>query len=134
MTYLVDTNVLSEARRGSAIARDWLRSRDPVTIHLSVLTLGEIAKGIALKARSDPASAGPLSAWLDGLRRDHGSRILPITDRVALIWGRLVAARSRPLVDALIAATALAHDKIVVTRNSDDFADIPVAVINPWAD
>jgi toxin FitB len=130
--YLVDTNVLSEARRGSAEARAWLRSVDPATVYLSVVTLGEIMKGIALKRRTDPPMAASLTLWLERLRHEHAARILPITDRVALEWGRLAAERPRGMADGLIAATAVIHDKIVVTRNVDDFADTNVGVVNPW--
>jgi len=130
--YLVDTNVLSEARRGNAEATTWFRSVDPTMIHLSVVTLGEIMKGIALKLRSDPPTAASLTLWLEQLRHEHAARILPISDRVALAWGRLAAKRPRGMADGLIAATAQVHDKIVVTRNFADFADAGVAVINPW--
>jgi toxin FitB len=130
--YLVDTNVLSEARRGSKEARNWLRSIDPTTIYLSVITLGEIMKGIALKLRADARAAAALTVWLEQLRRDHSDRILPITDRVALEWGRLGAARSRGMADGLIAATAVVHTKIIVTRNVLDFSDTQIPVIDPW--
>jgi toxin FitB len=130
--YLVDTNVLSEARRGSNEARTWLRSVDPAAIYLSVITLGEIMKGVALKRRTDARAAVPLMAWLEQLRHDHGDRILPISDRVALEWGRLAAERPRGTADGLIAATAVVHTKIIVTRNIDDFSDAAVPVINPW--
>jgi hypothetical protein len=130
--YLVDTNVLSEARRGSNEARIWLRSVDPTTIYLSVITLGEIMKGIALKLRTDVRAAAPLTAWLEQLRHDHSDRILPISDRIALEWGRLAAERPRGMADGLIAATAAVHGKIIVTRNVADFADTRVPVINPW--
>ena len=130
--YLVDTNVLSEARRGSNEARTWLRSVDPSTVYLSVVTLGEIMKGIALKRRTDARTAASLTVWLEQLRHDHSERILPISDRVALEWGRLAAERPRSMADALIAATAAIHSKIIVTCNVDDFADSRIPVINPW--
>jgi toxin FitB len=130
--YLVDTNVLSEARRGSLEARTWLRSVDPTTIYLSVITLGEIMKGIALKLRTDARTAARMTAWLEQLRHDHSDRILPISDSIALEWGRLAAERPRGVVDGLIAATAAVHGKIVVTRNVVDFADTRVPLINPW--
>ena len=130
--YLVDTNVLSEARRGSNEARIWLRSVDPTTIFLSVVTLGEIMKGIALKHRTDARTAASLTVWLEQLRHDHSDRILPVDDRVALEWGRLAAERPRSMADGLIAATAAIHNKIIVTRNVDDFADSRIPVINPW--
>ena len=130
--YLVDTNVLSEARRGSREPRVWLSSVDPSGIYLSVITLGEIMKGIALKLRGDARTAATLTAWLEQLRRDYIDRILPISDRIALEWGRLAAERPRGMADGLIAATALVHAKIIVTRNVEDFSDGRVPVINPW--
>lgn len=131
--YLVDTNIVSEARRGTIEAVRWLRAVEPHTIYLSVITLGEIMRGVALKQKSDPRAAAHLAEWLQKLRLDHASRILPITDRVALEWGRIAALRPRGDADGLIAATAIAHDLIIVTRNEGDFADTPAAVLNPWA-
>jgi predicted nucleic acid-binding protein len=130
--YLVDTNVLSEARRGSQEARDWLRSVDPVSIYISVVTLSEIMKGIAHKARSDPKMAEALTIWIGTIRQSHADRILPVSDRVALEWGRLAATRSRGMADGLIAATAIIHGKIIVTRNVADFADAGVQIVDPW--
>ncbi|MBX5012818.1 type II toxin-antitoxin system VapC family toxin [Rhizobium lentis] len=130
--YLVDTNIVSEARRGTPQAVSWLRSVDPLSIHLSALTLGEIMRGIALKQRSDPKAATHLAEWLRKLRRDHGSRILPVTDQIAVEWGRIAAIRPRGDIDGLIAATAIVHDLIVVTRNVGDFRDIGASVIDPW--
>jgi predicted nucleic acid-binding protein len=130
--YLVDTNVLSEARRGTTAARDWLRSVDPETIYLSVITLGEIMKGIELRQRTDPRAASSLRQWLEQLRQGHADRILPVGDEVALEWGRLAAKRPRAMADALIAATAIVHRKTIVTRNTADFEETHVPVINPW--
>jgi toxin FitB len=130
--YLVDTNVVSEARRGTPQAVAWLRSVDPLGVHLSVITLGEVMRGIALKQKSDPRSAAHLSEWLRKLRHDHGDRILPVTGQIAVEWGRLAAQRPRGDADGLIAATAIVHDLIVVTRNVGDFDDTGASVINPW--
>ena len=130
--YLVDTNVLSEARRGRPEARDWLRSVDPDQVFLIVVTLGEIMKGISQKTAADPAAAAALHRWLEQLRVDHARRILPITDEVALAWSRIAAVRPRDMADALIAATATVHRKTVVTRNVADFKDLGVPLIDPW--
>jgi len=130
--YLVDTNVLSEARRGRREARDWLRSVDPDQVFLSVVTLGEIVKGVSQKARTDPEAGASLHRWLERLRVDHARRIFPVSDEVALEWGRIAAIRPRNMADALIAATAVAHRKIVVTRNVADFQDVGVPLIDPW--
>jgi len=131
--YLVDTNVVSEARRGSRQAVAWLRSVRPESIYLSALTLGEIMRGVALRRKSDPQTATRLTEWLEQLRQDHSDRILPVTDRIALEWGRIAALRPRGDIDGLIAATAIVHDLILVTRNVTDFEDIVVSVINPWS-
>ena len=131
--YLVDTNVVSEARRGSRQAVAWLRSVHPESVYLSALTLGEIMRGVALRRKSDPQTATRLTEWLEQLRQDHSDRILPVTDRIALEWGRIAALRPRGDIDGLIAATAIVHDLILVTRNVRDFEDIVVSVINPWS-
>jgi predicted nucleic acid-binding protein len=130
--YLVDTNVVSEIRRGNSQAITWLRSVDPSTIYLSVITLGEIMRGIALKRKSDPRTATHLEEWLRKLRHDHRNRILPITDQIAVEWGRIAAQRPRGDADGLIAATAIVHDLIVVTRNIGDFDDTGALIVNPW--
>lgn len=130
--YLVDTNVVSEARRGSREAVAWLRSVRADGIYLSALTLGEIMRGIVLKRKSDPRTAARLGEWLERLRRDHVDRVLPVTDRIGLEWGRIAALRPRGDIDGLIAATAIVHDLTLVTRNVGDFEDTGVAVINPW--
>lgn len=130
--YLVDTNIISEARRGSQQATAWLRSVDPESVYISVLTLGEIERGIALKRKSDPRSAAHLEEWLHKLRHDHVDRILPITSQIAIEWGRISAIRPRGDIDGLIAATAISHDFIVVTRNIADFDDTGAIVIDPW--
>lgn len=130
--YLVDTNVISEARRGSPQAIAWMRSVAPAAVYLSALTLGEIMRGIALKQQCDAVTAGRLAEWLRRLRHDHASRILPVTDAVAIEWGRLAAIRPRGDIDGLIAATARVNDLILVTRNVRDFEDTGVSLINPW--
>ncbi len=130
--YLVDTNVISEARRGTAAAVAWLKSVNPIDVHLSVITLGEIMRGIALKERSDPTSAAHLSTWLQTLRHHYADRVLPITDQIAVEWGRIAAIRSRGDADGLIAATAIVHDLMLVTRNVADFDDTRASILNPW--
>jgi predicted nucleic acid-binding protein len=131
--YLLDTNIVSEARRGTPQAVSWLRSVDPLRVHLSVLTFGEIMRGIALKQKTDPRTATHLGEWLRKLRLDHADRILPVTDQIAVEWGRIAAIHPRGDIDGLIAATAIVHDLIVVTRNTADFQDTGASVIDPWS-
>jgi predicted nucleic acid-binding protein len=133
VSYLLDTNVLSEARRRSPQAVAWLRAVDPASLFLSVMTIGEIAKGIAQRARTDPVAAATLEAWLATLRTSYAERILAIDQAVAVAWGRLMSERARPVVDAVIAATARVHNLTLVTRNVADFADSGVDVVDPWA-
>jgi predicted nucleic acid-binding protein len=131
--YLVDTCVVSEARRRTPQAVAWLRAAQSETLFLSAITIGEITKGVMMKLRTDPPAAAGLLRWLDELRFVYSARILPIDDAVATSWGRLAAQRTRPVADALIAATAQVHNKVLVTRNVADFADIGIPVIDPWA-
>lgn len=130
--YLVDTSVIFEATRGAPEAVTWLRAQDPAAIYLSVVTLGEITRSIAGMQTTSRRTATSLAEWLRKLRHDHAGQILPVTDQVAVEWGRLAALRSRGDIDGLIAATAIVHDLIVVTRNSAGFTDAGIAVVNPW--
>ncbi len=130
--YLVDTCVLSEARRRTKEAVAWLGAVDPDLVFVSVMSVGEIMKGVALRSRADPIGSLPLSRWLEDLRMLYADRILPIDDTVAMTWGRLMARRTLPVVDGLIAATARVHGKVLVTRNVADFDDTGVEIVNPW--
>jgi predicted nucleic acid-binding protein len=132
LSYLSHTDVLSAARRRSAPAIAWLRAVDPAELFLSVITIGEIAKGIAARERTDPVAAATLGRWLNGLRRDYADRILPIDDTVATAWGQMTARRTFPVPDGPIAATARVHNLTVATRNEADFVDAGVDVVNPW--
>jgi len=131
--YLLDTCVVAEARRRTPQAVEWIRQAQPETLYLSAITIGEIKKSLLLKARQDPPEAARLMRWLDELRFVYAARILPIDDAVAANWGRLMAAGQWPMADALIAATARVHNKVLVTRNTRSFVDMGVDVIDPWA-
>jgi hypothetical protein len=124
---------VSEARRHTPQAVTWIRSAQPDTLFISAITVGEIMKGIMMKMRVDAPAAAPLVRWLDELRFVYASRILTVDDAVATTWGRLMGQKTRPVVDALIAATARVNNKVLVTRNVRDFADMGVEIIDPWA-
>ena len=130
--YLVDTSVIAEARRGSPQATQWLRSVNPQGVFLSALSLGEIRQAIARQQPADGKAASLLAEWLRRLRHDHGDRILPVDDRVAVEWGRISALRPRGDIDGLMAATAIVHDLILVTRDRADFEDTGASVLSPW--
>jgi len=133
VSFLLDTNAVSEIRRGrDPNVRAWAGAVSDVELHLSVLTLGEIRTGIDRLRDRDRAQADVFATWLGELRTRFAERILPVDARVADQWGRLNAAASRPTVDSLIAATAHVHELTVVTRNTNDFADCGVPLLNPW--
>ncbi len=122
MRYLVDTNIVSELRKGSqchpAVA---IWDQAELTPHggaVSVITIGEIRKGIDRIAKRDPQQAARLESWLQGLRQNFANRILPITTDVAEEWGRLNAQRPLPAVDSLLAATAIVHGLILASGTS----------------
>ncbi len=134
MSWLLDTNVVSEIRKGPrgdpGVARWAATRRDDAW--LSVITVGEIRRGIELKRRRDELTARHLEAWLEGLLGSFKSRILPIDARVAEVWGRLNVPDPRPTVDTLLAATALVHGLTLVTRNVKDVEGTGVKVLNPF--
>lgn len=137
-SFLLDTNVISELVKARPEVRvtGWVDSVDESLLYLSVLTLGEIRRGIALLPEASRRVR--LEAWLDNdLRLRFEGRILSIDRAVADRWGRLTAkasqARSQlPVIDGLLAATALDHDLTLVTRNSEDVSVTGVPVFNPW--
>jgi predicted nucleic acid-binding protein len=137
LSYLVDTNVLSELRRRDPDANvvRWLEGRPATTLYLSVLTLGELRKGI--EALAEGARKRRLLDWLEvELPGFFTGRVLPVDARVADRWGYLVAQAGRPLpaIDSLLAATALTHGLTLVTRNLRDFRYPGLAVIDPWSE
>ncbi len=135
MSWLLDTNVLSELRKGSRGApevRRWFKAHASEEHFTSVLVLGEIRRGIESKRRRDPEGAAALDAWASRLEADFASRILPIDAVVADRWGRLNVPDPLLAVDGLLAATALVHDLGMVTRNVRDFVRAGVRVVDPF--
>ncbi|MBE2243379.1 MAG: type II toxin-antitoxin system VapC family toxin [Burkholderiaceae bacterium] len=135
MSYLVDTNVLSELRRKKADARvvAWVRERPRPSLYLSVLSLGEIRKGI--ESVADAAFRRTLADWLEvELPNYFLGRLLGIDAAVADRWGRLQASAGRtlPVIDGLLAATALQHDLALATRNTRDFDGLGLRLVDPW--
>jgi predicted nucleic acid-binding protein len=136
VSWLVDTNVLSEIRRGPRAdegIQAWFASADDEDLYTSVLVLGEIRRGIESIRRRDVASALALEQWLIRLATGFGERILPVDLRVADRWGALNVPDPVPTVDGLLAATALVHDLVLVTRNVRDVAATGVQVLDPTA-
>jgi toxin FitB len=132
--YLLDTNVISETRRSRPDAGviAFLSAAGAEGLFLSVLTLGELRKGVALKRRTDPLAASELGAWVEGIATNFADRILPIDTAAALRWGELSAGGNPPVIDMLIAATALSRDLTLVTRNTRDFKSSGVLLLDPW--
>ena len=131
--FLIDTMVLSELRlrRRDPGVVAWIGSQRPEDCFLSVVSIGEIERGIARKRTSDASFAQQLAGWLDQLLRLYGNRLLPVDVVVARRWGQLSADIGHDGADLLIAATALERGLTVVTRNLRHFAPTGVAIINP---
>jgi len=136
VSFLIDTNVISEIRKGNrcdpGVAAWWAEVAED-DLWLSALVLGEIRKGVELARRRDPQKAAALEAWLGEVVAGFADRVLPVDAAVAEEWGRMNAIRPVPVIDALLAATAKANGLTLVTRNEADVAGIGVEVLNPFA-
>jgi toxin FitB len=138
MRFLLDTCVISETvkPRPDKRVQRWMRQREEASWYLSVLTLGEIRRGVLQMPESKRKTF--LREWIDRvLPRDFEGRILPVTEEVAQTWGQIQAAahsegKLMPAVDSLIAATALTHNLVMVTRNVQDMEASGIEIINPW--
>jgi predicted nucleic acid-binding protein len=135
--YLVDTNVISEARKGSRAnpgVRDFLHSTDASQIYLSVQTIGEIRRGLEnIRSRGDGKQAQQLEQWLNTVVSEYVDRILDFDLDCAQVWGKLMSPGQQHAIDKQIAAIALIHDMTVVTRNVADFAATGVRLKNPFS-
>ena len=133
--FLLDTVIISELRKRQADrgVLGWVSVQQESQLYLSVVTLGEIERGIEKRRKADPVFADELAAWLESLVHLYADRILPVTPSVARRWGRLSAQIGHESADLLIAATALSHGLTVVTRNTAHFAPTGVGLINPFS-
>lgn len=133
--FLLDTNVVSELRKGSRAdpgVIDFVDRHPANSFWLSVIVIGELHRGIELLRRRDPAAAELLEPWFLELVEQYEERILPVSTAVALRWGRLGIPDPLPVADALIAATGLEHDLVVVSRNVGDIERSGVECLNPF--
>lgn len=135
MAYLLDTCIVSELRKqhcNPGVAA-WMPGIQPREAFLSILTLGEVRRGIELHRLHNPTGAGNLERWLVGLETHYSDRLLPITAAIAERWGRLCLQQPLPVTDGLLAATALEHKLTFVTRNVGDLQRSGVNALNPFA-
>ncbi len=136
MSFLIDTDVISELRKRDRVdegVEQWFSDVDDAEVFLSVLTVGEIRRGIESIRRRDRDRALALSRWLHALVTQFESRLLPVDRNVAEEWGRLNAAATLPVIDGLLAATARVHSLTLVTRNTRDVSRTGVQCFNPFS-
>ncbi len=135
MAYLLDTNVVSELRKGTRCHRavlNWFSALDDEDLFLSVLVVGEIERGIERIRKRDPKSATRLRRWLSRLSSQFESRILPVTLPIARTWGKMGTPNSIPTVDGLLAATAHIHGLVLATRNVTHIHALDIEWVNPF--
>lgn len=137
MSFLIDTNVISEAvrPRPNQAVLNWIAGQENSRLNLSAVTVGEIRRGI--ERLQSGAKKAHLQNWLEELRLKFSGRILPLSEHTFSIWGKMYVgfeARGlvRPLLDSMLEATALEHDLVLVTRNAKNFQDSSVTILNPW--
>jgi predicted nucleic acid-binding protein len=136
--YLVDTDVISEARKGAKAhpgVREFFRTaaKEDTALYLSAITIGELRRGVEkIRHRGDNDQAGKLEHWLHRISRDYADAILAFDQEMAQVWGRLRVPHPENPLDKQIAATALIHDLVVVTRNTAHFEATGARVLNPF--
>ena len=136
MTFLLDTNVVFEGRKGSTAnpgVQAWYAATGSAELYLSALVVGELRHGIELRRRKDPDSGAHLDRWLTQVTSSFSNRILPVDDEVADRWGRLGVPDPIPPIDALLAATALVHGFTLVSRNTAHLARTGASLLNPFS-
>jgi predicted nucleic acid-binding protein len=133
-SYLLDTNIVSELRksRPNEQVLDFVKGHETRRLFISVMTIGELRRGAEKPRLTGPAYSKVLHEWVDEIESTYAQQILPIDLLTARIWGELSSTRSRPIVDTLLAATSIANNLTLVTRNVIDVGDIPLRVLNPW--
>ncbi len=135
MSFLIDTNIISEVRKGprcDANVAAWYASVADADLYLSVLILGEVRKGIELARPREPEKAERLEAWLNEVIAAFADRVFAVDQTVADEWGRMNAIRPIPVIDGLLAATAKVHRLTFVTRNDMDVEGVGARVLNPF--
>ena len=135
MSYLIDTNIISEIRKGDRChpqVSAWWQGVAESDLYLSVLVIGEVRKGIELARRQDPQKAAALERWAGEVVDGFSARILDVTADVADEWGRMGALRPVAVTDALLAATAKVHGLRLATRNEEDVKGLGVEIFNPF--
>jgi predicted nucleic acid-binding protein len=135
LKFLLDTNVLSEVRKGvraHASVQEWWSTADERDIHTSVMVLGEIRQGVERLRLKNPQRATEIENWLKSLTDTMGPRLLVVNQSIADVWGRMGLKRTLPLVDSILAATALVYGLTLVTRNTKDIQDTGVSYLNPF--
>jgi predicted nucleic acid-binding protein len=135
VNYLIDTNIISEIRKGGRCDPNvsaWYASLADEDLFLSTLVLGEIRKGVELARARDPAKAAALERWLRQVETAFDGRVLGIDNAVSDQWGRMCAIRPIPVIDGLLAATAVINGLTLVTRNDRDITGLGAVVLNPF--
>lgn len=135
MGYLLDTNIVSELRKGvrcETAVREWFGALEDDDAYLSVLVVGEIERGIERIRQRDPKSATRLRRWLSSLATQFENRILPVTLPIARTWGKIGTPNPIPTVDGLLAATAHVHGLVLATRNVTHIESLDIEWINPF--